>query len=71
MRIATKAETAKNTRAVASQRSVRRTSPGSIGAAVLLKKRFWEYMRNRFASRKARYRTHEQVVSHIIDNKDK
>jgi hypothetical protein len=31
MRIATKVETAKNTRAVASQRSIRRVSPGSGG----------------------------------------
>src|SRR5579864_4231572 len=32
MRIATSAETARKTRAVASQRSVRRVSPGSAGA---------------------------------------
>src|SRR5229473_5056241 len=71
MRIATSAETARNTRAVASQRSMRRTSLGSDGACALPKKRCFPSTCN-FSNhfllncRLVRYR----IASHIIDKKD-
>jgi hypothetical protein len=70
MRIATSAETAKNTRAVASHRSIRRTSLGSAGACVLPIDRLWVSDCNQITSRLKGICLGNLGCSHIIDKKD-
>src|SRR5580704_14216212 len=71
MRTATRAEAARNTRAVASQRSMRRISLGSAGACVLPKKRcFASTCKSSRTPVENGLVTHRNV-SHSIENKDR
>ncbi len=69
--MATRAETAKNTRAVASQRSVRRTSLGSAAAWGRPIKRWLLSAGNQVTFRRRRSLSDYGIVSHIIDKKDR
>jgi hypothetical protein len=68
--MAAKVETARNTRAVASQRSMRRTSPGSVGGWEPLKKLCLDVTR-KIHFRGERICGDARNVTHIIDKKER